>query len=268
MKFAKNILFIFLASMLIMSCSESAVKSGDPKDAKEILKKTIDKYIDLIKEDGKKVKSVEAKVSIKGGGQLPMGESGGMPLDIDANIDIYASKPRNLYLEISGNLGNARVVISGKEEQTATLMLPGMKQFATMDVPEQLTKEIEEAQDPQANDRMEEFWKQVILEYEGTENLEAGKAHKIIIKPKDPVEKSFITVYILDGKWDPARLEFSEEGGSNLLVDFEKLEVNTKIPDERFVPDTEGYTEVSQQQITTAIMMQIMSSMMQKSAEE
>lgn len=269
-KFALNCLTVFLAVVLITSCAKS---SDNPKDPKQILEKTVEKYRELVKKDGKGVKSMEAKVSIKGGGQLPMGDSGSMPLDIDAIVEIYVSQPHNLYIDISGNLGNARFVVSGKEKPTATIMLPGTKQFATMDVPDQIKKQIDKAQEPeeadsQEPDSMEELWKQVILEYDGTENLKIGKAHKIIIKPKDPAEKSFLTAYILDGKWDPARLEITEEGGSNLLVEFEKLELNAKIPDEKFVPDTEGYTEVTQQAITASIMMQIMSSMMQKSTEE
>lgn len=269
-KFALNCLTVFLAVVLITSCAKS---SDNPKDPKQILEKTVEKYRELVKKDGKGVKSMEAKVSIKGGGQLPMGDSGSMPLDIDAIVEIYVSQPHNLYIDISGNLGNARFIVSGKEKPTATIMLPGTKQFATMDVPDQIKKQIDKAQEPeeadsQEPDSMEELWKQVILEYDGTENLKIGKAHKIIIKPKDPAEKSFLTAYILDGKWDPARLEITEEGGSNLLVEFEKLELNAKIPDEKFVPDTEGYTEVTQQAITASIMMQIMSSMMQKSTEE
>lgn len=269
-KFALNSLTVFLAVVLITSCAKS---SDNPKDPKQILEKTVEKYRELVKKDGKGVKSMEAKVSIKGGGQLPMGDSGSMPLDIDAIVEIYVSQPHNLYIDISGNLGNARFIVSGKEKPTATIMLPGTKQFATMDVPDQIKKQIDKAQEPeeadsQEPDSMEELWKQVILEYDGTENLKIGKAHKIIIKPKDPAEKSFLTAYILDGKWDPARLEITEEGGSNLLVEFEKLELNAKIPDEKFVPDTEGYTEVTQQAITASIMMQIMSSMMQKSTEE
>jgi hypothetical protein len=268
-KFALNSLTVFLAVVLITSCAKS---SDNPKDPKQILEKTVEKYRELVKKDGKGVKSMEAKVSIKGGGQLPMGDSGSMPLDIDAIVEIYVSQPHNLYLDISGNLGNARFIVSGKEKPTATIMLPATKQFATMDVPDQIKKQIDEAQepkeDPQEPDSMEDLWKQVILEYDGTENLKIGKAQKIIIKPKDPAEKSFLTAYILDGKWDPARLEITEEEGSNLLIEFEKLELNAKIPDGKFVPDTEGYTEVTQQTIFGSIMMQIMSSMMQKSTEE
>lgn len=272
-KFAMNFLTVFLAVMLITSCAKSSDNPKDPKDPKQILEKTVEKYRELAKKDGKGVKSMEAKVSIKGGGQLPMGDSGSMPLDIDAIVEIYVSQPHNLYLDISGNLGNAKFIVSGKEKPTATIMLPATKQFATMDVPDQIKKQIDKAQEPeevdsQEPDSMEDLWKQVILEYDGTENLKIGKAHKIMIKPKDPAEKSFLTVYILDGKWDPARLEITEEEGSNLLIEFEKLELDAKIPDEKFVPDTEGYTEVTQQTIFGSIMMQIMSSMMQKSTEE
>ncbi len=265
-RFAMNFLTVFLAVMLITSCAKSSDNPKEPKDPKQILEKTVEKY-------RKSVKSMEAKVSIKGGGQLPMGEGGSMPLDIDAMVEVYVSKPHNLYIDISGNLGNARFIVSGKEKPTATIMLPGTKQFATMDVPERIEKwgdsvlEPKE-KDPQEPDSIEDLWKQVILEYDGTENLKTGKAHKIIIKPKDPAEKSSLIAYILDGKWDPARLEVNGEGGSNLLLEFEKLEFDVKIPDEKFVPDTEEYTEVTQQTIAASIMMQIMSSMMQKSTEE
>jgi outer membrane lipoprotein-sorting protein len=202
-----------------------------------------------------------------------MGEGGSMPLDIDAMVEVYISKPHNLYIGISGNLGNARLIVSGKEKSTATIVLPGTKQFTTMNVPERIKKQIDVFQEPKEKDAQEpdpteDLWKQVILEYDGTENLKTGKAHKIIIKPKDPAEKSSLIAHILDGKWDPARLEITEEEGSNLLLEFEKLEFDTKIPDEKFVPDTEGYTEVTQETIVGSIMMQIMSSMMQKSTEE
>lgn len=271
-RLAMNFLTVLLAVMLITSCARSSDNPKDPKDPKQILEKTVEKYRELVKKDGKGVKSMEAKVSIKGGGQLPMGDSGSMPLDVDAIVEVYVSQPHNLYIDISGNLGNAKFIVSGKEKPTATIMLPSTKQFATIDVPEQIKEQIDKAQepkeDPQEPDPMEEFWKKAILEYDGTENLKIGKAHKIIIKPKDPTEKGYLTAYILDGKWDPARLEVTEEGGSNIVIEFEKLELNAKIPDEKFVPDTEGYTEVTQQTIVGSIMMQVMSSMMQKSTEE
>ena len=262
--FAKNLLTIFLVFVLAASCVSVVYSQESSEKAKQILEKTYRKYSDLLKKDGEGLKSVAAKISIKGSGQMPMGDSGSMPLDVDATVEIYFARPHYLHLGISGNLGNFKIVVAGKEKVTATIILPGTEQFATIDVPQQVIQEMQK-DEPQKPDRMEEFWKKVVLAYEGTQSTKAGKAHKITIKPKDPSEKSFVTAYILDDKWNPARFEINDpEEGSKLVIEFEKLELNINIPDERFVQDTEGHTQISDKDLTAAIMMQIMAAVMQQ----
>jgi len=266
--FPKSLLAIFLVFALAVSCISAVYSQESSEEAKQILEKTFQKYRDLFRKDGKGLNSIEAQISIKGGGQMPMGGSDSMPLDVDATVEIYAARPHQLYLSISGNLGNAKIAVAGKEKVTATIVLPSTKQFAVIDVPEKTIQRMEK-DDPQEPDRMEEFWKEVIVVHEGTQTTEAGKAHKITAKPKDPSEETFITAYILDNKWDPVRLEVNDpEEGSKLVIEFGNLELNIDIPDERFVLDTKGYTQVSDKDLTTAIMMQIMTAVMQQGKEE
>lgn len=267
MKFTKNILAIFLIFVLSASFVSVVYSEESSEKAKQILENTYKKYSDLVKKDAKGLKSIAAKVSIKGSGQMPMGGSGSMPLDIDATVELYAAQPHDLNLEISGNLGNAKIVVSGKDKMTATIMLPVTKQFATMDLPQRISQQLQK-DDPQKPDKMEDLWKEAILTYDGMQNMKVGKAHKITIKPKDPAEKGFVTVFILDDKWDPARLEVNDPEGGKLIVEVEKLEPNVNIPDKKFVPDTAGYTQIPNQQIMGVIMMQIMTSMMQQEKGE
>jgi len=266
-KLAKN----FLTALLVFALTASlvsAVSAASSDKAKEIIEKTVEKYSDMIKKDGKDMKSFAAKISIKGGGQVPMGQGGGMPLSVDAAIEIYVAKPHNMYLEISGNLGNAIVVVGGDEKVTATIMLTGTKQFATMDVPDNAIKEFQKEEETATVEpgRMEDFYKSVILSYEGTENVKAGKAHKIVIDPQDSAEKASITVYILDGKWDPVKFVIASEE-ANAIIEFDRMEVNAKIPASRFVPNTAGYAQISEKDLTTALMMQVMAAMMQQAQQ-
>lgn len=269
MKFARSLFTIYLlAAMVIMmtaSCSKSD-EVGTPEKAKQILEKSFQKYSELTKKEGRDVRSVVAKAIIKGRGQLPLGGgSGNMPMNVDAAVEIYAAKPRNLYLDISGNLGNAKIIIVEKEQKaTVTVILPATKQFAIMDMPEQVVKKTqpEGAQKPET-DQFEEFLKQASLEYGGTEGTKAGKAHKIIIRSNKPEDKGVVTAYILDRKWDPQRIEIASGEGGLVTVEFEKLELNVDIPDKKFVPDTQGYTQVNNQQLMSVIMMQLMAGMMQ-----
>jgi len=263
-QFARKFSTALLVVALIVSCASAVYSEESSEKAKNILEKTVKKYGDMFKEDAEGVKSIAAKISIKGGTQVPMGDSGSMPMDINAGIEVYVSRPNNLYLAISGNLGNANIVVSGDEAVTATLILPTTMQFATMDVPEDVVKTAKKEETEEEPFDMEDLWKDAVVTYEGTEKVTAGKAHKIKIKSNDPADKGSVNVYILDNKWDPARLEINDEEGGTIVVDFEKLEVNAKIPDSKFVPNTEGYTEVSQKDITTVIMMQVMGAMMQQ----
>jgi outer membrane lipoprotein-sorting protein len=263
---AKNLLTIFLVFALATSCAWVAYSQDSSEKAKQILEKTYDKYKDLLKKNGQGLKSMAAKMSIKGSGQMAMG-GGDMPMNVDAVIELYAAKPHHLYLDISGNLGNAKIVVAGKEKVTATIILPTTKQFAVMDVPEETIQKMQR-DDPKESQQKEELLKEVILAYGGTENTKAGKAHKIMIKPKDPSEEGTATVYILDGEWDPVRIEMKGHDKGQVVAEFEKLELNLKIPDEKFVADVKGYAEIDTNQLTAVIMMQIMGAAMQQGMNE
>ncbi len=269
-KLAKNLLTTLLVFALTASLISAVYSQESSEKAKQILEKTVKKYSDILKKSSDDMKSFATKLSIKGGGQVPMGDAGGMPLGIDIAIEIYVAKPHNLYLDLSGNLGNITVVVGGKEKVTATIMLSSTKQFATMDVPIEAIKKIQEEaeeDDPEKPERMEELWEALILGYEGTENVKAGKAHKITVKSRDPAEKGSVIVYILDGKWDPVRVEVVSEE-ANASMEFDKLEINANIPDERFVPNTAGYTPISEKDLKTALMMQLMTAMMQQNTPQ
>ena len=188
-KFAKSLSIITLALMLTTFCVSAVYLEESSEEAKQILEKTFNKYMDLIKKDGTGVKSVAARLSLKGGGQVPMGDDT-MPLDLDVVLEIYAERPRNLYISLVGNLGNAAIVVSGEKKQV-TVLLPNTKQFATLDVPEDTFDVEPEAEGaPEEMPRIEELWKQVIVTYAGTEETKIGKAHKIELKPRDPSEKA------------------------------------------------------------------------------
>ncbi|MFC1718096.1 outer membrane lipoprotein carrier protein LolA [Candidatus Poribacteria bacterium] len=260
-KLVKSLSTITLALMLIAFCVSVVYSQESDAKAKEIIEKAFNKYVDLMKKDGEGVKSVAAKLSLKGGGQLPMGDDA-MPLDLDVALEIYVERPNNFYISIAGNLGNATIIVSGEEKKTATIMLTGTKQFATLDVPEDaFGDQPADEGEPEEEPKIEELWEKSIVTYEGTESTKLGKAHKIVLKPKDPSEEGIVTVHILDGKWDPARLAFSKADEVNLVVEIEKLEVNAKISDKQFVPNTEGYTGVTQDQLMMLVMMQVMGSM-------
>ena len=161
-------------------------------------------------------------------------------------------------------------MVGGEEKVTATVILKGTNQFAVIDIPQDALKDIqkeEEVVDVGETERMEEFWKSVTVGYEGTENLKAGKAHKITLKPNDPEEKGSAIIHILDGKGDPARIEVVAEEG-NAVIEFDMLEVNKDIPADKFVPQTAGMTPISQKDLTTALMMQLMTAMMQQGSQQ
>jgi len=265
-KFAKN----FLTALLVFALTASlvsAVSADSSDEAKRIIGKVVDKYSDVMKKDGKDMKSFEAEISIKGGGQVPMGEGGGMPLSVDANLKIFVAKPHNLYLELTGNLGNAIVVVGGKDKVTATIMLTGTKQYATMDVPDNAIKEFQQEESvTEEPGKMEDFYKAVTLSYEGTEKVAAGKAHKIVIDPQDSAEKASITVYILDGKWDPVKFVIKSDE-ANAVIEFIKMKMNPKINPLQFVAQIAGYTLISEKDLTTALMMMLMTAMMQQAQQ-
>jgi len=266
-KFVKSLSIITLALVLTTFCVSALHAEESSEKAKGILKKAFNKYVDLIKKDGKGIKTVAAKLSLKGGGNVPMGNSS-MPLDLDVVLEIYVERPRNIYISLAGNLGNAIVVVSGAKKEV-TFMLPNTKQFATLDVPEEVFDTEPEAEgEPEKEPNIEELWEEAIVTYEGTEQTKTGKAHKIVLKPRDTSETSVVTIHILDGKWDPARFELNDTEKGNLVVEIENLEVNKKISKGKFVPKTEGYVGVTQDELLMTVMMQVMGAMQQGDSAE
>ncbi len=260
-----------LSVILLMAafCASAVYSAGSADKARQILEKTSEKYSVLLNENDEGIKSIAAKISIKGGGQVPMGGGGGsMPLDVDMAIEIYFSRPKNLYLGISGSLGNAVIVASGTEKVVTTIILPSMKQFAVIDMPEDIAEKTQKYNPQEPNNEIEKMWDEAILVYDGMQNMKAGKAHKITIKAKDPMEEGSATVYILDGTWDPVGIEIKDPEKGALVIEFEQLELNTKISKSQFVPDTKGYTKIKSEDLLGAVMMQVMGAMMQSGGIE
>ena len=247
--------------MLTAFWVSTAFSQESDAKAKEIVEKTFNKYLNLIKKEGNDVTSMAAKLLIKGGGMVPMGDNA-MPMNLNVVLEIYVEKPRNFSASLVGNLGNAAVVMEG-EKKKLTVLLPNTKQFAVIDVPDSAFEDIEkEVDNPEEEPNLDELWKNTVAKYAGTEDTKLGKAHKLVFTPKDTSEEGTLTIHILDGKWDPARVEFSQGEDTNVVIEIDKLDVNGKIPADKFVPHTEGFTEVTQDQLTTLIMMQVMGAMM------
>lgn len=247
---------ICITILLLLSIQISPISTEQSADtAKMILEKTLDKYNGLFNKDNNDVKNITSKLLIKGGKSIKMGNSGSMSVDLNLDIDFYASQPNNFYLDISGNLGKAQIFVTREDLNLATIILPIIKQFSIINVPERIAKRY---YDIQSSEGRENIWKNSILEYNGIQTLKVGKAHKITIKPAALSVKGSTVLYILDKKWDPVRFEFEDAQGMLITIDIEKLNLKAKIPKEKFIPDTNGYTQITPQQLTSAIMMQIM----------
>jgi len=266
-RFKNNFLTIISIFTLTLLCISMAYSAGNSQKAQDILKKATKKYGNFFKKDSKELQNFAAELSIKGGGMVPMGGSG-MPLDIDAKVELYVAQPKNMYLNISGSLGNATIVVTGEEKQTATILLPSTKQYAVMDVPENPITQIDEEDPEQEPFDIEKLPEDVILEYEGMHNTKLGKAHKIIVKSKDNTNEGSVAVYILDKKWDPARFEINDPEKGTLSIEVNKWKVNEKISKDTFELKTSGYTLVPEKQILGVIMMQVMNAMMQQTPVE
>ena len=228
--------------------------------AREILEKVLLKYDGLFRDDGKGIKSVASRLSIKGDMSTKAGNTGSNMLNIDVSVELYASQPNSYYMNVSGNLGNLLIVIPDKKPLMATLVLPNTRQFATMNFPEKNARSFEKLQSERDRNQM---WKDLILEYEGIQDMKSGKAHRIKVRSKKPSNKQITTFYILDKRWDPVRIEMDDPTRARFVIDIDKLEFNGKIPAEQFTTETKGYTKITQQQVTAALMMQIMSAAMQ-----
>ncbi len=251
-----RILCIIVISLLsIQSTTTYADQSSDT--AKMILEKTLDKYDGLFSKNHNGIESISSKLLIKGGRNINMGNSGNMTVDLDLSVDLYAEQPNKFFLDISGNLGKAQVFLEREDFNLATIILPTIKQFTIINVPERIGKRYHNLQSIEGR---ENIMKNSTLEYNGTQNFKAGKVHKITIKQASPSGQSSTVFYILDKKWDPIRIELADPQGMVVTIDIEKLNSKTKIPKEKFIPNTNGYTQIAPQQLTSAIMMQIMAS--------
>ncbi len=87
---------------------------------------------------------------------------------------------------------------------------------------------------------------------EGEADNQAKRAEKYLVSDGEVTERRELL-----------RVDINVEEKLNVVVEFEKLEINEKVPASQFVPNTEGYTEISQDELGTVIMMQVMSAMMQ-----
>jgi outer membrane lipoprotein-sorting protein len=254
--------YLYVISIIIIISASSVYSQESQQKAKMILDKFFQKYDALFKVDMKGVNSAVCKMSIKGSGRIDtMKQAGNMqgtpPLIVDAKIELYVAQPNKMFFNITGNLGNVAIVIPDKKPLTATALFPVTKQFATFAVPEKIFGGIK----PYNRDK---FWQETVLSYGGLQTTKQGKAHKIVMKSTKPSIKETTTVYILDNKWDPVRVEVNDPVGGNTIVDFEQIMLNTAIPAEKFMPNTKGFTQVSQEQLTSLIVMNMMTSNMQK----
>jgi len=252
-KSAKFLLATILLSMFLTSIAYSEESSAK---AKSILEKTFSKYDALFSEDMKGVNSAVVKINIKGEGSINSQSGSTPPLLLDAKIELYVAQPNKMFLNVTGNLGNLQVVVPDKKPMTATTILPTTKQFAIMPISQKTLGGIQ----PQGR---EKFWVETTVLYGGMQTINEKQAHKIILKSNNPKQKENVFLYILDKKWDPVRLEIKDPNGGNMVVDFEELKLNVPIPPDTFEPKTSGYTQVSKEQFTGIIMMQIMTSAMQ-----
>jgi outer membrane lipoprotein-sorting protein len=265
MQIKRNLYFIsvlLIISILINFSASTGYSQEPPQKAKVVLEKFFQKYDALFKEGMKGVNSAVCKMSIKGAGRIDTLKqsknlSGNAPLLIDAKIELSVAQPNRMFFNIMGNLGNVTVIIPDKKPLTATALFPVTKQFATFAVPEKVFSGIK----PYNRDK---FWQETVLKYGGLQTTKQGKAHKIIMKSTKPSIKETTTVYILDNKWDPVRVEINDPIGGNTTIEIEQITLNTRIPAEKFVPNTKGYAQVSKEQLTSLIMMNMMTANMQK----
>ena len=257
------VLSVFLLISMLMSFYTSIgySQTSSPK-AKMILGKFFQKYDALFTDGMKGINSAVCKLSIKGAGRINTGKQSGnvpgnVPLLIDTKMELYVAQPNKMFFNLTGNLGNVTIVIPDKKPLTATALFPNMKQFAIFSVPEKIFGGIKPL-------NREKFWQETILSYGGLQTTKQGKAHRIIMKSTKPSQKETTNIYILDNKWDPVLIEVNDPVGGNTTVEFEQIMLNARIPIEKFVPNTSGYTQVSKEQLSSLIMMNMMSANMQK----
>lgn len=256
MQIIRKSLNLLLISIFLSAFLASANALDSSQKARSILEKTFKKYDALFSENMKGISSATVKMSVKGQGRLDPKATSTPSLLMDANIELYAVQPNKMFLNITGNMGNIQIVIPGKKPITAMMILPIAKQFTTMPVPDKTFRGLQ----PQSR---EKFWQDNILSYDGIKTIKNLKAHKITIKSKNPKLKETQVVYILDQKWDPIRYEVDDPVSGNTVVNFDEIKINSFIPPDKFVPKTNGFTQISKEQFMGAVVMQIVTSTMQ-----
>lgn len=252
----KKLLFLVLLSATILSSTVNAQESSHK--AKLVLEKFFNKYEKLFLDGTKETNSIICKMSIKGISKFETNKSSAnTPLLIDTKAELYASNPNKMLINFKGNMGNIIIVISGERPISALTLFPDSKQFATIKISERIFGGIKPA-------NRENFWRENILTYAGSINTIQGKANKIIVKSIKPTEKETITIHILEGKWDPLRIEYSNPKSGSTVINFDQIQFDARIPPEKFIPNTRGYTQVSKEQAAGIIMMNIIAGNMVK----
>jgi hypothetical protein len=250
-----SILIIIVVLFTILSVSVCYSQNSSSK-AKSILEKTFRKYDALFSDEIKGVNSAIIKMSIKGEGRINPNAKLSPPLLLDTKLDIYAVQSNKMFIDVTGNLGNIQIVLPGKMPIIATAILPATKQFTTIQVPQKVFRGL------QPKDR-ERFWIETNVTYGGLLTIKQKQVHKIIMKPNDPKQKGNTVVYILDRVWDPIKYEINDPVGGNTVVNFDEIRFDVDIPLDKFEPKTSGYTQVTKEQFTGLVMMQMMTSTMQ-----
>ncbi|MEK7400649.1 MAG: hypothetical protein AAB116_27205 [Candidatus Poribacteria bacterium] len=252
-------LYILIAILSIVLLSTTGYAQNPNQKAKMILEKFFAKYEILFSDMAKSTNTAICKMSIKGAGRLDTGSksSTNAPLLIDTKAEFYVANPSKMCINLKGNMGNVSIVVPDKKPMAAIALFPDSKQFANIVVPQRMFGGVNPS-------NREKFWQGNTLNYVGLLDTKQGKAHKIIIKSTKPIEKKVTTIFILDRKWDPVRIEYSDPKSGSTVVDFDQILLNTSIPPEKFIPNTKGYTQVSREQLTGILMMNIMASTMIK----
>jgi outer membrane lipoprotein-sorting protein len=254
----KKQFYILVAILfIVLLCTTGYTQSPNQK-AKAILEKFFTKYEMLFSDTAKSTNTAVCKMSIKGVGRLDTSKSStNAPLLIDTKAELYVANPSKMCINLKGNMGNVSIVVPDKKPMAAVALFPDSKQYATISVPQRMFGGV----NPSSR---EKFWQESTLNYMGLQDTKQGKAHKIIIKSTRPTQKEATTIFILDKKWDPIRIELSDPKSGSTVVDFDQILLNSIIPPEKFVPNTKGYTQVSKEQLTGILMMNIMASTMVK----
>lgn len=234
------------------------------RKARDIIVRALQKYDDLFEDEDGKQKGVKVNMTVNGENRIKMGTSNSVPVVIDMDVQMYLAQPGVICFDISGNLGSFKGLMD--DENMLTLSLPSTKQFAITTIPSRYLRLLKLLRTKDYNN--ESIWKDVSLKYVGSKMLKQGKTHVIKIEPQRVMDWKAVMVYILDKKWDPIRLEAVNTSNGVLNAEVNELKFVSNMPDERLKLDINGYTQLTPQQILSAIMVQSMSETMQKIYEK